>query len=376
MILIDTTFFGHNEAANRKLSLSTSIFTADLLDAFSKLGYSDKFTLLVYYNHLDYFNEKFPEYKKIAVRWWPVSLLYKLTGKTANKFIKKSGAYKRIIEKSGCDSIWFPYAMSNTFIKTKLNAYATVHDIYRIHHGTTKEAIAFRNFITDTATKLISISDYTRKDMVQTTGCKKEIPIIPNSIVFDTGKETPVEGLGEKFILDINAYNSKKNTLTLIKAFDFIKDKIESNLVLCGGYKEPEYFSQIESYINEKGLSDRVKILYRVTDEERNWLLNHSFIFVTPSLFEGFGRTPVEAAVCKVPVISTKETSLYEATMGLCNYVENPTDEKELGELILKVRDNYPAKEKLEEISSRLKNEYLAENCAKKYLKIFGITKE
>ena len=82
-------------------------------------------------------------------------------------------------------------------------------------------------------------------------------------------------------------------------------------------------------------------MLFRVTDEERNWLLTNAALFVTPSLFEGFGRTPVEAAICRIPVISTKETSLFEATQGLCSYVENPTDEKEL------VVDKAYAEEKL-----------------------------
>ena len=43
MIAIDTTFFAHSEAKSKKLTYSTSIFTADLLDAFVQLGQSAKF---------------------------------------------------------------------------------------------------------------------------------------------------------------------------------------------------------------------------------------------------------------------------------------------------------------------------------------------
>ena len=38
MIAIDTTFFAHSEAKSKKLTYTTSIFTADLLDAFVQLG--------------------------------------------------------------------------------------------------------------------------------------------------------------------------------------------------------------------------------------------------------------------------------------------------------------------------------------------------
>lgn len=374
MILIDTTFFAHSEAKNKKLSYSTSIFTADLLDAFCELGMADRFCLLVNFNHLDFFRERFPSYKIITVHWWPVTILYKLTKgkKTANRLIKKSGAFRRIAEKSGADAIWFPYAMNETFVRTKLKTFATIHDIYRIHNGTKKEAEIFRRFINDESVSLISISNYTKNDIVKTTGCKKNIPVIPNSIVFDVSKQQKIPELtSKKYILDLNAYVSKKNPMTLLKAFALIKDKTDLDLVFCGGYKEELLWNEMQQFIKDKRLSNRVKMLFRVTDEERNWLLSNAAIFVTPSLFEGFGRTPVEAAICGIPVISTKETSLYEATQGLCIYVENPTDEKELADKILGLTENYPSEKTLSEIAQKLEERYKKENCAKLYLRLF-----
>ena len=374
MILVDTTFFAHTEAKNKKLTYSTSIFTADLLDAFAALGMSDKFCLIVNFNHLDFFKERFPSYKIISAHWWPVTLLYKLTKgrKTANRLIKKSGAFRRIAEKSGADALWFPYSMNETFVKTKLKTFATVHDIFRIHHGTKKEAEIFTRFINDESVSLITISNYTKNDIIKTTGCTKNIPVIPNSIKFDISSQTKIPELTEKkYILDLNAYVSKKNPMTLLKAYNIIKDRTHLELVFCGGYMEDSLWNEMQQFIKDKRLSNRVKMLFRVTDEERNWLLSNAAIFVTPSLFEGFGRTPVEAAICGIPVISTKETSLYEATQGLCIYVENPTDEKELADKILGLTENYPSEKTLSEIAQKLEERYKKENCAKLYLRLF-----
>ena len=375
MTLIDTTFFAHSEAKNKKLTYSTSIFTADLLDAFCQLGMSDKFCLLVNFNHLDFFRERFSSYKIIAVKWWPVTLLHKLTKgkKTANRLIKSSGAFRKIAEKSGAHAIWFPYAMNETFVRTKLKTFATIHDIYRIHNGTKKESEIFRRFINDESVSLISISNYTKNDIVKTTGCKKNIPVIPNSIVFDVSKQQKIPELtSKKYILDLNAYVSKKNPMTLLKAYCMIKDRTDLELVFCGGYKEESIWNEMHQYIETNSLSNRVKMLFRVTDEERNWLLTNAALFVTPSLFEGFGRTPVEAAICRIPVISTKETSLFEATQGLCSYVENPTDEKELAALLLEKIKTPDSAEKLTQISEKLSETYKAENCAGKYAQIFN----
>lgn len=374
MIAIDTTFFAHSEAKSKKFTYSTSIFTADLLDAFVQLGQSDKFCLIVNFNHVDFFKERFPAYKIIVAKWWPVTLLYKLTRgrKTAAKLIKKCGAFRKIAEKSGAKAIWFPYAMNETFVRTKLKTFATIHDIYRIHHGTKKDAKRFTKFINDKSTSIITISGYTRNDIVQTTGCSKDIPVIPNSIEFDVSMQKAVPDIEEKkYILDINAYIAKKNPLTLLKAFNLIKDKTDLTLVFCGGYKEELIWNGMQNFIKENSLSNRVKMLFRVTDEERNWLLTNAAMFATPSLFEGFGRTPVEAAVCGIPVISTKETSLYEATQGLCNYVENAMDEKELADTMLYLIKNPPAQKQLTETAQKLRERYKKENCAKLYLNLF-----
>ena len=150
--------------------------------------------------------------------------------------------------------------------------------------------------------------------------------------MFNVSRQQKVPEIEQKkYILDLNAYIEKKNPMTLLKAFNLIKDKTDLNLVFCGGYKEDSIWNKMQEYMQANQISSRIKLLFRVKDEERNWLLANAALFVTPSLFEGFGRTPVEAAICKIPVISTKETSLFEATQGLCNYVENATDEKELG---------------------------------------------
>lgn len=374
MIAVDTTFFAHSEAENKKLTYSTSIFTADLLDAFARLGQADKFILIVNFNHLEFFKERFPSYRIAVSKWRPVTLLYTLTKgrKTANKLIKRFGAFKKIAEKCGADAIWFPYAMNETFIRTKLKTFATVHDIYRIHHGTEKQAEKFKSFIQDSTTQLFSVSEYTKNDIINTTGCKKDISVIPNSVVFDFSAQKRIEGIEhKKYILDLNAYISKKNPLTLLKAFNLIKEKTDLSLVFCGGYKDDKVFNELENFIKENDLTSRVKLLLRVSDEERNFLLANAAVFVTPSLFEGFGRTPVEAAVCKIPVVSTKETSLFEATQGLCRYVENAVDEKEFADILLDLIQNPPSLSELEEISKKLSVLYNPENCAEKYLEIF-----
>jgi len=49
-----------------------------------------------------------------------------------------------------------------------------------------------------------------------------------------------------------------------------------------------------------------------VSDEERRWLHQAARAYITPSMYEGFGLTPLEAMACGVPAIVADRTSLPE----------------------------------------------------------------
>lgn len=371
-IAIDTTSFGHDEVKNKNLVNSTSIFTADLLDGFVQLGLAENFTLIVSENHEEFFTERFPQFKRVVLKWLPLSLVYKFSkGKIkGSKYIKKFGIYRKIVEKQNFDLIWFPYTVSNSFVPTKIKSICTIHDMFRYHELGEKK---YFNEISNEKNQIVTISNYTKNDIIQSLDYKKDIPVIPNSVQFDINEDEKIEELcGKNFILDINAFIAKKNPITLLKAFNLIKEKTDYDLVFCGGYKDEAIFNEMVLFIEQNNLKYRVKLFIRIPTTNRNWLLKNAKLFVTPSLYEGFGRTPVEAAMCRVSVISTKETSLFDATMGLVNYVENAKDENELADLILEKITNPDSIDKLSEIAYKLKSEYTPKNCAEKYWDIFN----
>ena len=95
-----------------------------------------------------------------------------------------------------------------------------------------------------------------------------------------------------------------------------------------------------------------------ISDEDVVSLYQHAKLFVTPSTIEGFGQTPIEAAIYRCPVISSMETALLESTLGLLNYYEPVYSAENLAKKMVEVISNPISKEKMMEISDRFKKEY------------------
>ncbi|OGI14146.1 MAG: hypothetical protein A3E38_00935 [Candidatus Moranbacteria bacterium RIFCSPHIGHO2_12_FULL_54_9] len=85
--------------------------------------------------------------------------------------------------------------------------------------------------------------------------------------------------------------------------------------VLAGAGPEQE---NIEAAIRDTGATGQVRMLGRVSDNDRNLLLNTADIFIQPNIpvagdMEGFGIAVIEATACKRPVVASDLEGLKDA---------------------------------------------------------------
>lgn len=352
-----------------------------LIEALTKTNKDYQIVIFVNENLKESFEKNFPNYKIIPVKFFLENSRYT---RKVNIIEPIKKIKNRKIKKEKCDIIIYPYINKYVELLENQKNVITIHDLIpldEIEDKTSAKYLKLKKENVDIMNKtkdIISISEYSKKGLLNINPeYKGKITVIPNSIekIKQSNKSIQdIIGTDSPYIFSINSFFKHKNQITLIKAFERIKDKVpEFKLVLVGrpelGSPISEY-NNIIKYLEEKSLKDRILVLSYISDEDRNALFYNTDLFVTTSMQEGFGRTPVEAAICKVPVISTKETSLPEATMNEVFYYENAKDDKELAEKILEVLNNKPSKEKLEEIANKLEKEYSEDNIAKKFSKV------
>ena len=172
-----------------------------------------------------------------------------------------------------------------------------------------------------------------------------------------------------EYIIAINLQFHHKNIITLIKAFELIKDKTDVQLYLVGSL--PGRVQYLKDYVDTHGLSNRINFTGFIDDYKRNDLLKNAALYINPSLYEGFGMTAVEAIIKGVPTLLSDIPTNREITMDLCEYYCPPEDINQLAHKILYCLNKKYNKDELSSASQRLYNRYNLDVISGEYISYF-----
>jgi len=354
-----------------KKSGGVESYAKNLLDGFAKLNDDNEYVLFLAKDNSEYLSEYFKDER-----------FTKITCNTSALNVKKHLIWQnlcqyRILKKNNINFCFFPVYEMPIYKCKKIRNVTTIHDIQAYHYPeffSKLENIWFR-FAWQRAIlcsdKIIAITNYTQKDLMEHFKHKNNIETIYNPITLNDSEIEDFNIIKQKYNIKENEYyytvssmHKHKNLITLIKMIKYIKENnynIPGKLVISG-VGGPNRERLIET-IKEMQIEDNIIITNFVSNAERNSLIKNSNVFLFPSIFEGFGMPPIEAMNLGVNVITTNCTSIPEVTKGKCNYINNPFDEKEWVEEIEKIQDKKAQKV--------IFDDYNTEKIARKYLDLF-----
>ncbi len=235
--------------------------------------------------------------------------------------------FPQILKKENLDVVHFPHF--NVPILYKGKFVVTIHDLtHTLFPGRKMSHIfhriayrlVFRNAIMN-ADKIIAVSGATKQSILEHFPVnEKQIEVVYegfNQIYSMMDKEDAFAkvsnrfGITKQYILYVGVWRRYKNLPMLAKVFDRLIEKgLDLEFVIVG--EKDSNYPEIPDHVSRITYHDRVKALGRVTDEELKWLYNAAKLFVLPSLIEGFGLPPLEAAACGTPVACSDIPTLRE----------------------------------------------------------------
>lgn len=176
---------------------------------------------------------------------------------------------------------------------------------------------ALNLFAVHKAAHVITISQAAAQDIKQVLSVpSNRITVIPLAADEGFHAREPVEiervtdklGLPGCYVLYLGSNKPHKNLERLVRAWARV---VSSATLVIAGHWDGRY-DGVQRIVEQLGLKDRVMFRHDVSSDELPALLSGAKVFVFPSLYEGFGLTPLEAMACGAPIVCSNASSLPE----------------------------------------------------------------
>jgi glycosyltransferase involved in cell wall biosynthesis len=245
---------------------------------------------------------------------------------------------------------------------------------YRIVKGLLFKISAMRADI------LLTVSEYSRQSISKHFKIsQKKIEITPNgvsSVFYDDPYITTLPNVSLKYnigryILFVSRIEPRKNHLLLLKAFIELQLwKEDYHLVFVGKMDIP--YPELARYMDNLSEDSRKSIVHieRCSNDELMSFYKQARLFVYPSIAEGFGIPPLEAACMGTPTLCSNSTAmsdfkflkddlfdpfnLIELKNKVSKKLTEPIDEEEMERRREFVAENYDWKNSAEVLAQEL----------------------
>lgn len=249
--------------------------------------------------------------------------------------------------------LWFDMLLPRTLRRVKADAFlspdgylalrsavptlAVIHDLNFEHHPEDLPR-AYRDFYRGQfpryarhATRLATVSDHSRQDIVRTYGIAADrIDVVYNGVgaVFRPLSAAEQEQArqafcgGHPYLICIGSLNPRKNIARLLQAFDRLVDRGAGELRLLIVGERMWWDGRMEEAWQGMCHRDRVVFTGRLDQERLHRALGGALALAFVSYFEGFGIPVAEAMRCGVPVVAARATSLPEVAGDAAHYCD------------------------------------------------------
>jgi glycosyltransferase involved in cell wall biosynthesis len=296
--------------------------------------------------------------------------------KTTNRYVRLAYEIPKLIKRHN-----FDYAHFNYFLPLALNKrckyIVTIHDVlfidfpklfplkYRLINTFLYRRSAKKSYF------LTSVSNYSAERIRTHFKTKdKTITILPNAINdrYKTPRDKPQDKIYikdnygiENYILYVSRIEPRKNHIKVMKAYSDLKLCERNFSLLFIGIKSIQNDDYEETF--DEVSKESNGLLYRIEDIPNDDLVrfyNAAYATVFPSLCEGFGIPPIEAAALNTPTLCSNATAMRDFKF-FEDYLFDASSLDTMKEKLVKIieeNDKEETQKKIERISNTIKNTY------------------
>lgn len=215
---------------------------------------------------------------------------------------------------------------------------------------------------------IVAISETTKKQLIKIGFREKNITVVYSGM---NGSYSKSKKLTEKFsnptLLYLGRIKKYKRVNLLVNIFDRIVEKVpRARMIIAGWGTEASHLADL---IMRNPLRRRIKLMGPVGDDEKRTLLSRSWLFVNPSIGEGWGMGVIEANLHGTPAVSFAVPGLTESIqLGKTGLLAK--DEEDFVEKICEILKDKSLRERLSLNATLWANSFNWDRSARESLNI------
>lgn len=231
------------------------------------------------------------------------------------------------------------------------------------------------------ADKIITISDYSKSDIVHYFGIPPErINVIPLGVdnryfeAIDIDFKTSIRkklNLPEHFFLFVGTLQPRKNLERLLDAHALLSKQLQQEIPLVIVGRAGWGHERLMPRLTEPSARKRIIWLNYLGDLEVRALMQSALAMMFVSLYEGFGLPVVEAFASGLPVIASNTTSIPEVT-GDAALLVDPLDIGAISTTMQQLIDDAPLRQRMKIAGWQRAREMTWAKCAKQTCSVYS----
>lgn len=212
------------------------------------------------------------------------------------------------------------------------------------------------------ARHIVTVSESSANDIACTLEIPRErISVICNGVTRLAVSQKPTMRLPRNpYLVFLGSDDRHKNVDVLLRALA-VPEVGDLDLVMVGDN------DGCTEQVLRLGLKGRVHFLGPLADEEAAYVIRHALALAFPSLYEGFGLPPLEAALVGTPSICSNRPAMTEILRDAALFAE-PDAPSEWAAAILALRNDKELRDRLRETAGKRVQRYNWGRAAKEYL--------
>jgi glycosyltransferase involved in cell wall biosynthesis len=212
---------------------------------------------------------------------------------------------------------------------------ATIHDVIPLSYYGRTLPLRNRAFYVwnlrraAAAQRTLTVSSAAKVDIARYASiATSRIEVVSSAVDFHPNPDrTPLleRGITGPYILYAGSFEPRKNLVGMLHAFERFSAAGGPHSLAAITERASGHSASVAATLGALACRSRVHLLHSVPDAEVRALYTHASAVVFPSLSEGLGLPPIQAAACGVPVV-VSDLPVFRETVGEIAVVARPGD--------------------------------------------------